>query len=81
MYSELAVRLGSFPRIVLFIGGAKDVSGKDDLTPEELVREHYKYPESWNMMLESIAKGIAAMTVSVEKPCEILLSGKLATIP
>jgi len=81
MDSELAVRLGSFPGIVLFTGGAKDASGKDDLTPEELVREHYKYPESWNMMLESIAKGIAAMTVSVEEPREVLLSGRLATIP
>jgi len=81
MDSELAVRLGTFPGIVLFTGGAKDASGKDDLTPEELAREHYKYPESWNMMLESIAKGIAAMTVSIEKPHEILLSGRLSTIP
>ncbi len=81
MDSELAVCLGTFPGMVLFTGGAKDASGKDDLTPEELAREHHKYPESWNMMLESIAKGIAAMTVSVEKPREILLSGRLSTIP
>jgi len=81
MDSELAVRLGTFPGMVLFTGGAKDASGKDDLTPEELVREHHKYTESWNMMLESIVKGIAAMTVSVEKPREILVSGRLSTIP
>ena len=81
MDSELAVRLGTFPGMVLFTGGAKDASGKDDLTPEELVREHHKYSESWNMMLESIVKGIAAMTVSVEKPREILVSGRLSTIP
>ena len=81
MDSELAVRLGRFPGVVLFSGGAKDMSGRDDLTPEELAREHHKYPEPWNMLLESIAKGVAAMTVSVGSPGEILLSGRLSRIP
>ena len=81
MDSELAVRLGSFPGIVLFSGGAKDVSGKDDLTPEELAKEHHKYPPAWNMLLESIAKGVAAIMIAVEKPREILLSGRLSGIP
>ena len=81
MDSELAARLGRFPGLVLFSGGAKDASGKDDLTPEELAKEPDKYPESWNMMLESISKGVAAMTVAVEKPREILLSGRLSRIP
>ena len=81
MDSELAVRLGDFPGIVLFSGGAKDTSGKDDLTPEEMAREQPKYAQSWNMMLESIVKGVAAMTVAVEKPREILLSGRLSDIP
>ena len=81
MDSELAVRLGKFPGIVLFSGGAKDASGKDDLTPEELAKEHHKYPPAWNMLLESIAKGVAAITVAVEKPREILLSGRLSGIP
>ncbi|MBA7522538.1 hypothetical protein ES705_14657 [subsurface metagenome] len=81
MDSELAVRLGRFPGIVLFSGGAKDASGKDDLTPEELAKEHHKYPPAWNMLLESIVKGVAAITVAVEKPREILLSGRLSGIP
>ena len=81
MDSELAARLGRFPGIVLFSGGAKDMSGKDDLTPEEMAREPDKYSEAWNMMLESILKGIAAMMVVVEKPREILLSGRLSRIP
>ena len=81
MDSELAVRLGKFPGVVLFSGGAKDVSGKDDLTPEEMAKEQHKYSESWNMLLESIFKGVAAMTVAVEKPREILLSGRLSGIP
>jgi predicted butyrate kinase (DUF1464 family) len=81
MDSELAVRLGKFPGVVLFSGGAKDVSGKADLTPEELAKKHDEYSESWNMLLESITKGVAAMTVSVAGPREILLSGRLSGIP
>jgi len=81
MDSELASRLGKFPGIVLFTGGAKDASGKEDLTPEEMAKEQQKYSASWNMMLESILKGIAAMMVVVEKPREILLSGRLSGIP
>jgi len=81
MDSELAMRLGKFPNIVLFSGGAIDVSGKADLTPEEMAKEPQKYSAPWNMMLESIAKGVAAVMVSVEKPREILLSGRLSRIP
>ena len=81
MDSELAVRLGKFPGVVLFSGGAKDASGKDDLTPEEMAKESYKYSASWNMLIESVLKGVAAMLVAVEKPREILLSGRLTGIP
>ncbi len=81
MDSELAIRLGRLPQVVVFSGGARDMSGKDDLTPEELAKEHHKYSASWNMMLESIVKGVAAIKVAVEKPREILLSGRLSGIP
>lgn len=81
MDSELAVRLGNFPGAVLFSGGAKDLSGKDDLTPEAMARYPNEFSASWNMMLESVLKSIAAMTVTVEKPREILLSGRLSRIP
>ena len=81
MDSELAVRLGKFPGIVLFSGGVKDMTGEDELTPEELAKEQRKYSASWSMMLESIAKGVAMIMVSVEKPREILLSGRLSRIP
>jgi predicted butyrate kinase (DUF1464 family) len=81
MDSELAVRLGNFPGAVLFSGGAKDASGKDDLTPEEIAIHPDRFSASWNMMLESILKSVAAMTVVVEKPREILLSGRLSRIP
>jgi len=81
MDAEVAVRLGKFPGLVLYTGGAKDMSGRDDLTPDELAQEPGKYSEAWNLLLESIAKGVAAMMISVEKPREILLSGRLSRIP
>jgi len=81
MDAELAARLGTFPGVVLFTGGAKDASGKDDLTPEEMARERGKYSTSWNMMLESVLKSIMTMMIAVEKPREILLSGRLSAIP
>ena len=81
MDSELAVRLGKFPGVVLYSGGAKDMSGREDLTPEELAHNSGRYADAWNMLLESITKGVAAMLVSVEKPREILLSGRLSRIP
>jgi predicted butyrate kinase (DUF1464 family) len=80
MDSELAVRLGRFPGILLFSGGAKDVSGKGDLTPDEMAKEQYKYSAAWNMLLESVLKGVAAMMIAVEKPHEIILSGRLTDI-
>jgi len=81
MDSELAIRLGRFPGTVLFTGGARDASRKDDLTPEDMAKEPHKYAASWNMLLESVVKGVAAMMVSVEKPREIVLSGRLTDIP
>lgn len=81
MDAELAVRLGVFPGVVLFSGGAKDVSGKEDLTPEEMAKNPQKYSSSWNMLLESVVKGVAAMLAVVEQPRELLLSGRLSRIP
>jgi predicted butyrate kinase (DUF1464 family) len=80
MDSELAIRLGKFPGIVLFSGGAKDICSKKDITPEELAEKHEQYPDSWNMLIESVVKGVAAMT-SVVTPKEILLTGRLTRIP
>ena len=80
MDAELAIRMGNFPGVVLFSGGARDAGGKDDFTPEEMVRYPDNYSESWNMMLESILKSVAAMKVVVDKPREVLLSGRLSRI-
>jgi predicted butyrate kinase (DUF1464 family) len=81
MDSELAVRLGKFPAVVLYRGGARDVSGREDLTPEELAHHPERYAGAWNMLLDSVAKGVATMLVSMAEPREILLSGRLSRIP
>ncbi len=81
MDAELAVRLGKIPGAVIFSGGAKDAAGQEGLTPEEMARYPDRYSASWNMLLESIAKGVAAMNVAVENPREILLSGRLVNQP
>ena len=81
MDSELAVRLGNFPGSLIFSGGAKDASGQIDFTPEDMARHSDKYSSSWNMLIESILKNIAAMMIAVEQPREILLSGRLSRIP
>jgi predicted butyrate kinase (DUF1464 family) len=80
MDSELAMRLGRFPGVLLFSGGAKAISGKDDLTPSEMAKEQKNYSAAWNMLLESVLKGVAAMMITVEKPREIILSGRLTDI-
>jgi len=81
MDSELAIRLGKFPGTVLFTGGAKDAGDQTDLTPEEMAKNSYLYPASWNMLLEGVVKGAAAMMTVVERPREIILSGRLSRIP
>jgi predicted butyrate kinase (DUF1464 family) len=80
MDSELAIRTGKLPQIAVFSGGVKDVFGKDDFTPEQMVKEQHRYSDACDMLLESIAKGVAAMTISVPSPRELLLSGRLTRI-
>jgi predicted butyrate kinase (DUF1464 family) len=81
MDAELVIRLGKFPGAAIFTGGAKDASDKIDLTPEEMAKDPRRFAASWNMMLESILKGVLAMMVAVDNPKEILLSGRLSRIP
>jgi predicted butyrate kinase (DUF1464 family) len=81
MDSELAARLGKFPGALLFSGGAKDASGKDDLTSEEMALYPERFSSSWNILMEGVRKNVAAMKTTVEEPREILISGRLSRIP
>jgi predicted butyrate kinase (DUF1464 family) len=81
MDAELAIRLNDFPGAAIFSGGVRDASGNSNLTPNELACEQKKYAGAWDMLVESIAKSVAAMTVSLEEPREILISGRLSEMP
>ncbi len=81
MDAELAVRLGDFPGVLLFSGGARDASDNNGLTPEEMARKPDTYSSSWNMLVESVLKNVAAMSIALEKPREVLLSGRLSNMP
>jgi predicted butyrate kinase (DUF1464 family) len=79
--AELAIRLIEYPGAAIFSGGVKDMSGNASLTPVELATNRDKYADAWEMLIESAAKSVAAMTVPLPRPREILLSGRLIEIP
>lgn len=81
MDAELAIRFGKKPQSVLFSGGARDVSRRTDLSPEDMAADPEKYADSWNMLIEGIEKDIAAMLVSAPNTREIILAGRLSRIP
>ncbi len=81
MDSEIAMRTDAFPQIALFSGGAGTMTGRADMTPEELVARREDYPDAWNMLIESVVKNIAAARVSVPEASEILLTGRLTDMP
>lgn len=80
MDGELAYLLGSFPKEVLFSGGAASIANLPDLTPEslaELAETDEKAHIAWEALLEGVVKSVAAELVVVPKPREILISGRL----
>jgi predicted butyrate kinase (DUF1464 family) len=81
MDAELAIRFGRKPQSVLFTGGARDMSGEVDITPEVMAGAPDTYSDSWMMLIEGIVKDVAAMTVSLGGAKEILVSGRLSRIP
>ncbi len=80
MDGELAYLLGTFPKEVLFSGGAASIADRPDLTPEllaELAETDERAHIAWEALLEGVVKSVAAELVVVPKPREILISGRL----
>jgi len=81
MDAEL-VQLGEvWEKADVFAGGCASICGKS--SPEEMVSnigsdETCKL--AWEAMMESVFKSVASMMISVPKPREVLLSGRLARI-
>ncbi|MFX1451615.1 MAG: DUF1464 family protein [Promethearchaeota archaeon] len=78
---ELAYLIGEFKKRFLYEGGASYVAGYKDLSFEEfeiLSNQDDKFKMAYEAFIDGIIKNVAAINYSVEKPREILLSGKLS---
>ena len=84
MDGELAYLLRGFSKGTLFQGGVLTMLGEPDLSPqdfsERLAEGDSKAQEAWNAVAEGLLKSVAALMVSVPKPREILISGRLTRI-
>jgi predicted butyrate kinase (DUF1464 family) len=72
---EVAFLAGHVGKQLLFHGGAATVAG----TPEALVAPSTARGRlAWAAYVEGAVKAVAALAVSVPRPCEVVLSGRMA---
>lgn len=72
---EVAFLAGYVTKRLLFGGGAATIAG----TPDALAAPNTARGQlAWDAYLESAVKVVAALTVSVPRPCEVFLSGRMA---
>jgi len=80
MDGELAYLLDGFSKETLFSGGAADIAGRRDLSPEAFARDavsNASLRDAWEAVLEGVVKSVAAEMTVVPRVREILLSGRL----
>jgi predicted butyrate kinase (DUF1464 family) len=78
---EVAFLAGAITKQHLFRGGVATIAGASNASPEELATPGTDSGRlAWNAYLESAAKAVAALAVSVSRPYEVVLSGRLARI-
>ncbi|MEM1538104.1 MAG: DUF1464 family protein, partial [Candidatus Nezhaarchaeales archaeon] len=73
---------GTWEKADVFTGGCASITGR--LSPEELIRDSEvdeRCRIAWEAMMEGVEKAVMAMTASVPKPREIIVSGRLVKIP
>lgn len=81
MDAELVQLVGVWEKSDIFHGGVATITGK--ISPEEVLKNLGKnelYQVAWKAMIENVIRNVKAMTVSVQKPKEILISGRLTRI-
>lgn len=81
MDAELVQLIGNWEKADIFTGGGVSVSSK--LSPEELIGcadADKRCKMAWEETIESVAKSVASMMVTVPHPREILISGRLTRI-
>ena len=79
---ELAYLLGSALRKqTLYTGGALDPTGTLNLGDLKALWSSPVHAEGWAALLEAVGKAVRSLVVSVSAPHEIIVSGRLASLP
>jgi predicted butyrate kinase (DUF1464 family) len=79
---ELAYLLGpALGKNTLYSGGALDPAGELEITDLNALWSSPEHAEGWAALLEAAVKAVRALAVSVPKPREIVVSGRLARLP
>jgi predicted butyrate kinase (DUF1464 family) len=84
MDGELAYLLRDFPKDVLASGGAAWIASAPECSPDDLVTAAASDPRAaiaLDALIEDVAKRVAAESILLEAPREILLSGRLTRVP
>jgi Predicted butyrate kinase len=84
MDGELAYLLRDFSKDILASGGAAWIAGAPGCSPDDLVAaaaSDHRAAVALAALLEDVAKRVAAESILLEAPREILLSGRLAHVP
>jgi predicted butyrate kinase (DUF1464 family) len=77
---EAAYLLGTLSKQTIFSGGVCDLLAAPDLDPTLLGKDP-RYGEGLLALVEGAAKAALALSASLPRPREILLSGRLAALP
>jgi predicted butyrate kinase (DUF1464 family) len=78
---EVAFLAGSITKRLLFVGGAATIAGGPEAPAESLVAPSTARGRlAWEAYLESAVKAVAALTVSVPRAHDVILSGRLARV-
>jgi len=79
---ELAYLLApALSKNTLYSGGALDPAGELEITDLNALWSSPEHAEGWAALLEAAVKAVRALAVSVPKPREIVVSGRLARLP
>ncbi|MHA1232063.1 MAG: DUF1464 family protein [Candidatus Helarchaeota archaeon] len=79
--AELAYYIGTIKKSTIYQGGVMSIIGSSQIGPEEfvlMVEKDKRCQLAYDALLESICKNVMALLISIPKPKEIVLSGKLS---
>ena len=78
---ELAYIIKNINKSTIYKGGITSIIGSSQISPEEfilMIGKDKRFKLAFDALIESICKNIMAMSVSTNKPKEILISGRLS---